>query len=64
MEIAAIGYENGKPFAEKFVGDTIERVEVEFKPYARGFARVISVLEEGDVLKAQQDNNPNVTVRF
>jgi multidrug efflux pump subunit AcrA (membrane-fusion protein) len=55
VESAAIGYDEGKPYAEKILptGGT-ERVTVDVQPFGRDFVSVRSGLSEGDTVRALQ----------
>jgi hypothetical protein len=59
VENAAIAYENGVAYAERFVTPEpeIERLPVEVVPYGHNMVRVLSGLEPGDRLKAQAAAN-------
>lgn len=53
VEQSAIFYDKGVPFVEKIIGENkTEKINVEILPYMRGFVKVISGLNEGDVLKS------------
>ncbi|MDR2097852.1 MAG: efflux RND transporter periplasmic adaptor subunit [Spirochaetaceae bacterium] len=55
VERQAIGYENGKAYAERIDEKGLgERVFVNVEPYGNYFVSVIDGLNEGDVLKALQ----------
>ena len=55
VERQAIGYgEDGSPFAEKILPDgTTERVPVTVTAYGNAFVKIISGLQDKDVLKQQ-----------
>jgi hypothetical protein len=54
VERLAIGYENGKAFAEKITDTSLERVDVRVEPYGKNYVSIISGLKDGDMVKAQQ----------
>lgn len=55
VERQAIGYENGRAFAERLgEGGKSERVFVSVEPYGNSFVSITDGLGEGDVLKALQ----------
>jgi multidrug efflux pump subunit AcrA (membrane-fusion protein) len=61
VESAAVAYENGRTYAERYIRskpelqepDRTERVAVEVIPYGRNTVRVLSGLRPGDQVKAQ-----------
>jgi multidrug efflux pump subunit AcrA (membrane-fusion protein) len=54
VERLAIGYEDGKAFAERIRPDgSAEKVWVQVEPYGAQFVHITEGLSEGDVLKAQ-----------
>lgn len=64
VEAAAIAYENGIAYAERFIDRNegtgpssaeTERVQVEVVPYGRNIVRILSGLEPGDRLKPQAE---------
>ena len=53
VEREAIGYEDGKPYAEKIIaGEEAARVDVQVEPFGRDYVSIISGLDEGDVVRA------------
>lgn len=55
VERQAIGYQEGKAFVERIAANgDVERIDVRVRPYGQNFVSVISGLQEGDVVKAQQ----------
>jgi multidrug efflux pump subunit AcrA (membrane-fusion protein) len=54
VERLAIGYENGRAYAEKITGTSLERVDVRVEPYGKEYVSIVSGLKEGDTVKAQQ----------
>ena len=55
VERQAIGYENGKAYAERLAeGGRSERVFAGVEPYGNGFVSIRDGLREGDMLKALQ----------
>ncbi len=57
VEQDAIRYVEGKPFADKIIGDSVEEMVLTVEPYIRGFVKIISGAEENDVLKNQSEAN-------
>lgn len=58
VEQSAIFYDKGIPFVEKMLeGNKTEKINVEILPYMRGFVKIISGLNEGDVLKNNISND-------
>ncbi|MGL4981593.1 MAG: efflux RND transporter periplasmic adaptor subunit [Treponemataceae bacterium] len=54
VEAQAIGYEQGKAFAEVQQSDGgYKRVDVEVRPYGQSFVEIALALKEGDILKQQ-----------
>lgn len=57
VEQDAIRYVEGKPFVDKVVGTTTEEIAVTVEPYTKGFVKIISGVQENDVLKNQAKPN-------
>ena len=53
VEQDAIRYVEGKPFVDKITGETTEEIAVTIEPYLKGFVKIISGVQEHDMLKKQ-----------
>ncbi len=52
VEQNAVFYEEGKPFVEKIIDENkTEKISVELTQYIQGFVKILSGVNEGDVLK-------------
>ena len=47
----------GKPFVDKVVGNTTQEIAVTVEPYIKGFVKILSGVQENDVLKNQAKPN-------
>lgn len=57
VEQSAISYNQGVPFVERINSDgSTEKINVEIQPYMHGFIKIVSGLNEGDVLKNNESN--------
>ena len=57
VEQDAIRYVEGKPFVDKVVGNTTQEIAVTVEPYIKGFVKILSGVQENDVLKNQAKLN-------
>lgn len=58
VEQNAIFYEEGEPYVRKVVnGNSVEKVKVEVTAYINGFVKILSGLQEGDVLDITSTSN-------
>ena len=53
VEQDAIRYVEGKPFVDKIDGTIAQEIAVTVEPYIKGFVKIISGVQEGDVLQNQ-----------
>lgn len=53
VEQDAIRYVEGKPFVDKIDGTIVQEIAVTVEPYIKGFVKIISGVQEGDVLQNQ-----------
>ena len=59
VEQDAIRYVEGKPFVDKIDGNTTQEIAVTVESYTKGFVKIISGVQENDVLKNQAKINSN-----
>lgn len=59
VEQDAIRYVEGKPFVDKIDGNTTQEIAVTVESYTKGFVKIISGVQENDVLKNQAKINNN-----
>ena len=57
VEQDAIRYVEGNPFVDKIDGGAMQEIAVTIEPYIKGFVKIISGVQEGDVLKNQASMN-------
>lgn len=57
VEQDAIRYVEGKPFVDKIDGNTTQEIAVTVEPYIKGFVKILSGVQENDVLKNQAKLN-------
>lgn len=57
VEQDAIRYVEGKPFVDKIDGNTAQEIAVTVEPYIKGFVKILSGVQENDVLKNQAKLN-------
>ena len=57
VEQDAIRYVEGKPFVDKIDGNTTQEIAVTVEPYIRGFVKLLSGVQENDMLKNQAKPN-------
>ena len=58
VEQNAIFYDQGEPYVKKVVKENeTEKIKVEVTPYVQGFVRILSGVQEGDVLSVTASNN-------
>ena len=57
VEQDAIRYVEGKPFVDKIDGNTTQEIAVTVEPYIKGFVKILSGVQENDVLKNQAKPN-------
>ena len=59
VEQDAIRYVEGKPFVDKIDGADTREIAVTIEPYIKGFVKILSGVQENDVLKNQTKINNN-----
>ena len=57
VEQDAVRYVEGKPFVDKIDGNTTQEIAVTVEPYIKGFVKILSGVQENDVLKNQAKLN-------
>ena len=57
VEQDAIRYVEGKPFVDKIDGTSTQEIAVTVEPYIKGFVKILSGVQENDVLKNQAKLN-------
>ena len=57
VEQDAIRYVEGKPFVDKIDGTATQEIAVTVEPYIKGFVKILSGVQENDVLKNQAKPN-------